>query len=209
MMGGMARIFSYDTPRDPRLKGHPVSKLIHETNQWYSWGLADVASHLTEINLVTSNLRNQFNLSAEYGWNQNMEAEFTYERYLYDYFTVFAGVNMENEQENNLDELATTAVAGFRWFTPYMFNLDVRIDNELRPRLAIGRELMVFPRLFVFGYYEYQMDFGWINDLEAGTNYAHETVWSAGAEYMLSKNFSLMGSYDNRFGAGGGLSIRF
>jgi FtsP/CotA-like multicopper oxidase with cupredoxin domain len=23
MMGGMARIFSYDTPRDPRLEGHP------------------------------------------------------------------------------------------------------------------------------------------------------------------------------------------
>lgn len=209
MMGGMARIFSYDTPRDPRLRGYPVSELIHETNRWYSWGLADVASHLTEVNLVTSNLRNQFNLSAEYGWNQNMEAEFTYERYLYDYFTVFAGVNMENEQEDKLDEISTTAVAGFRWFTPYMFNLDVRIDYELRPRLAIGRELMLFPRLFVFGYYEYQMDFGWVNTLSANTNFADETVWNAGAEYMLSRNFSLMASYDNRYGAGGGLSIRF
>ena len=29
------------------------------------------------------------------------------------------------------------------------------------------------------------------------------------AEYFLAKNFSLMGSYDNRFGAGGGLSVRF
>jgi hypothetical protein len=209
LMGGMARIFSYDTPRDPRLQGHPVSKLIHETNLWYSWGLADVASHLAEINLVTSNLRNQFNLSAEYGWNQNMEAEFTYERYLYDYFTVFAGVNMENEEKDNLDEISTTAVAGFRWFTPYMFNMDVRIDNELRPRLAIGRELMLFPRLFVFGYYEYQMDFGWVNNLGENTNFADETTWNAGAEYMLSKNFSLMASYDNRFGAGGGLTIRF
>jgi long-subunit fatty acid transport protein len=208
-MGGMARIFSYDTPRDPRLQGHPVSKLIHETNRWYSLGLADVASHLAEINLVTSNLRNQFNLSVEYGWNQNMEAEFTYERYLYDYFTVFAGVNMENEEEDNLDEISTTAVAGFRWFTPYMFNMDIRIDNELRPRLAIGRELMLFPRLFVFGYYEYQMDFGWVNNLGENTNFADETTWNVGAEYMLSKNFSLMASYDNRFGAGGGLSIRF
>ncbi len=209
LVGGMARIFSYDTPRDPRLMGYPVSNLIHETNHWYSWGLADVASHLTDINLVSSNIRNQFNLNAEYGWNQNMEAEFTYERYLYDYFTVFGGVNMENEQEDKLDEISTTAVAGFRWFTPYMFKLDVRIDNELRPRLAIGRELMLFPRLFVFGYYEYQMDFGWVNDLGTDTNFKHETVWRAGAEYILSKNFSLMASYDNRFGAGGGLTIRF
>jgi uncharacterized protein YcbX len=36
-----------------------------------------------------------------------------------------------------------------------------------------------------------------------------DTVWSAGVEYMFSKNFSVMGSYDNRFGAGGGLSVRF
>ncbi|MCA1758965.1 MAG: multicopper oxidase domain-containing protein, partial [Bacteroidales bacterium] len=41
MMGGMARIFSYDTPRDPRLEGHPVSELKHETNQYYSWGTVD------------------------------------------------------------------------------------------------------------------------------------------------------------------------
>jgi len=87
--------------------------------------------------------------------------------------------------------------------------MDVRIDNELRPRLAIGRELMLFPRLFVFGYYEYQMDFGWVNNLGENTNFADETTWNAGAEYMLSKNFSLMASYDNRFGAGGGLTIRF
>jgi FtsP/CotA-like multicopper oxidase with cupredoxin domain len=62
MMGGMTRIFSYDTPRDERLKDFPVAKLIHETNQFYSWGMADVASHMTEINLTSSNIRNQFNL---------------------------------------------------------------------------------------------------------------------------------------------------
>ncbi|TFG91927.1 MAG: copper oxidase, partial [Candidatus Atribacteria bacterium] len=209
MMGGMARVISYDTPRDPKLKGYPVSKLVHETNQYYSWGLADVSSQFTAVNLVSSNIRNQFNFSAEYGYNKNFETEFTYERYLYDYFRVFVGINAENTLKNNLDDIKATAVAGIRWFTPYMFNLDLRIDNELRPRIGIGRALMLFSRFSVFGYYEYQMDFGWINNLEANTSFAHETVWNAGAEYMLSKNFSLIASYDNRFGAGGGLSIRF
>lgn len=214
MMGGMARIISYDTPRDARLEGSPVSELLHETNQFYSWGLADVASHLTEINLTTSNLRNQFNLNAEYGWNQNLEGEFTYERYLYDYFRVFAGVNVENKMEDNIDEIATTAVAGFRWFTPYMFNLDVRIDNQLRPQIGIARELMLFPRTLVFGKFEYQADFGWVNDLnkenpDKVVNYQEEITWSAGVEYLLSKNFALMASYDSRFGVGGGLSVRF
>lgn len=214
MVGGMARIFSYNTPRDPRLKGYPVSGLIQEANRWYSWGLADVASHLTGVKLVTSNLRNQFNLDAEYGWNQNLEAELTYERYLYDYLTVFGGVNMENKQEDALDDISATAIAGVRWFTPYMFNLDARIDNQLRPQISLGREIMVFNRTFVFGEFEYRADFGWINDLQdedtlEPVNYQDELVWNAGVEYLFSRNFSLMASYDNRFGVGGGLSVRF
>ena len=209
MMGGMARIVSYDTPRDPRMKDFPVSKIIDETNEWYSWGMADLASHTSGFNLVTSNIRNQFNVTLEYGWNQNLEAEVTYEYYLHDYLRVFGGVNMENEIQDSLDELSTTAVIGVRYLTPYLFNLDVRTDNKLRPRIGVGRSVMIFPKLSIFGYYEYQIDLGLVNDLPMNKDYVSETVWSAGAEYMLSRNFSLMGSYDNRFGAGAGLSVRF
>jgi CopA family copper-resistance protein len=214
MMSGMARIYSYDTPRDPRLEGFALSNLTKEGKHFYNWGMADVASHMTELNLVSSNTRNQFNLNAEVGYNANMEAEFTYERYLYDYFSVFAGVNVENEIKNSLEELSPSAIVGFRFFTPYMFNLDMRIDNQARPEIRISRSIMIFPKTVIFGNYEYQADFGWVNSLtEEGTNdpinYKGETTWSAGVEYFLSRNFSLMASYDNRFGAGGGLSIRF
>jgi hypothetical protein len=208
MMSGMARVISYDTPRDIRMKEYPVSKLIHETNQWYSWGMLDAASHMTEFNFTTSNIRNQFNVMAEYGWNENLEAEVTYERYLHDYLRVFGGVNIENEMEDRLDELSTTAIVGIRYLTPYLFNLDVRIDNKLRPQISLSREIIIFPRTAIFGNYEYQADFGWVDELPAGDNFANEVVWNAGVEYFLSRNFSLMASYDNRFGAGGGLSIR-
>lgn len=209
MMGGMARVFSYDTPRDIRMKGYPVSKLIAETDQYYSWGMLDAASHTTALNVISSNIRNQFNASFEYGWNKNLETEVTYERYLHDYLRVFGGVNIENKTRKSLDNFKTTAVIGVRYLTPYLFALDARIDNELRPRIALGRSIMLFPRFSVFGYYEYQIDLGIVNDLPIGKEFISETVWSAGAEYMLSRNFSLMGSYDNRFGAGGGLSVRF
>ena len=53
---------------------------------------------------------------AEFGYNKNMEAEITYERYLNDFVRVFGGVNMENEEENSLDEISTTAVAGIQIF---------------------------------------------------------------------------------------------
>lgn len=209
LMGGMNRVISYDTPRDPRLKEYPVSKLVAETNKYYSWGLADVASNNTALFLTTSNIRNQFNLSAEYGWNKNMEAEFSYEYYLYDYLRFFWGVNVENTTPDSLDEMKTVGVAGIRWFTPYMFNVDVRVDSELRTRIGIGRSLLVFPKFSIFGYYEYQLDAGIVNDLGPNVNYEKEVLWNAGAQYLLSKNFSIIGTYDTRFGAGGGLSIMF
>lgn len=209
MMSGMARVFSYDTPRDQRLKNFPLKYLIKEADQFYHWGTLDIASHMAEVKLVSSNIRNQFNLSAEYGWNNNLEAEVSYERYIQDYFRAFGGINIENEREDDLSKISTTVVAGFRFLTPYLFNLDIRIDNKLRPQIGLSREILLFPRTFVFGRYEYQADFRWVNDFEDQNNYRKEVVWSAGFEYLLSRNLSLMASYDNRFGVGGGLSIRF
>ncbi|MEQ9442761.1 MAG: multicopper oxidase domain-containing protein [Cyclobacteriaceae bacterium] len=215
MIGGMARAVSYDTERDPRMAKFPAKILFGEGNHYYRWGLVDVASHMAELNLIASNVRNQFNLNAEFGWNQVMEAEVTYERYLYDYFRVFGGINVESETENSLDDTEPTAIVGIRYFTPYMFNLDVRVDNKLRPEVRLSREMMIFPRTSVFGNIEYQANFGWVDapvdpeDPMRIMNYAGELTWNAGLEYMLSRNFSLMGSYDNRFGAGGGLSVRF
>ena len=209
LVSGMARIVSYDTPRDPRLEEYPVSKLLDETDQYYSYGMIDAASHMTTLNLISSNIRNQFSFRGEYGWNKNMEVEAAYDRYLYDYLTVFGGINVENEMEDSLDEITTTAIAGVRYLTPYLFTLDVRMDSKLRPQISLSRAISIFPRTILFGMYEYQADFGWVDELPQGDNFKKEITWSTGIEYFLSKNFSLMGSYDNRFGAGGGLSLRF
>ncbi len=209
MMGGMARVLSYETPRDPRMKKFPVKKLIAETDRYYGWGTAELTSSVASLRYTTSNIRNQFNFSVEYGFNKNGEAEATYEYYLHDYLRLFGGVNVENTIPNNTTNFNTTAVAGIRYLTPYLFGLDARIDNELRPRIALSKSIMLFKRISVFGYYEYQMDFGLINTIPANTVFQTETVWNAGAEYLLSRDFSLTASYDNRYGAGAGISIRF
>ncbi len=214
MMSGMARVYSYDTLRDPRMANYPLKKLLNEGNHFYSWGTADVASHMAHLNLVSSNLRNQFNIRAEYGWNKRMEAEVSYERYIYDYFRVFGGVNVENEREDDPGELTPTAIAGIRFLTPYLFNLDLRMDSKLRPQISLSREIMIFPRTILHGEYEYQADFGWIKrpgreEVLDNSTYRQEVTWSVGLEYFLSRNISLIGSYENRFGAGAGLSLRF
>mgnify|MGYP003632497138 CR=1 FL=1 len=209
MMSGMARVFSYDTPRDSRLKGYPLTNLTNESQHLFTWGEVTGASHMTDFYATATNIRNQFTVMGEYGWNQNLEAEFTYERYLSSYFRVFGGVNVENGIKNSLDEINTTAIAGVRWLMPLIINSDFRIDSKLRPQISFSKSTMIFPRLGLFGTYEYQMDFGWVNDFPQGENFDSETTWSVGLEYVLGRNFSIMGSYDNRFGTGGGLSMRF
>ena len=211
MMGGMARVFSYGTPRDPRMGSFEVGTLTQDDRAYYGWGTVDVASHMSEISLVATNTRNLFMLSGEFGWNERHETELTYEWFSYDYLRFFGGVNAENEKNEQWEDTRFTAIAGIRFFTPYMFDLDVRIDHELRPQISIAREIMIFPRIMLFGEYEYQMYFGWAPEKKKDDEKEkeNETVWSAGLEYMLSRNLSVTGSYDNRFGPGGGLSLRF
>ena len=207
MMSGMTRVFSYDTPRDDRMKPYKVSSLLKEMDKYYSWGTLEVTSHMAEFNFVSSNIRNQFNVSAEYGYNSNIEVEVSYERYINDYIRWFVGVNSENEYSDSLDEIETSAVAGFRYLTPYLFNLDVRLDHRLRPEIRLNREIMIFPRTFLNAEIEYQADFGWVTDIHAANTYVGETTWRVGMEYLLSRNMALIANYDNRFGVGGGLSI--
>lgn len=213
MGSGMARIFSYDTIRDPRMTQYDLKNLTKEGKRFYTWGTLDAASHMTKLILTSSNTRNQFNFKGEYGWNKNLESELTYEYYVYDYFRVFGGVNAENETSNSLDEISVTGIIGFRYFTRFMFNLDVRMDSKLRPQIGLSRSFMLFPRTVVFGEIEYLSDFGLVNDLrdENGNKkaYSYELVWSAGVKVILTRNISIFGSYDNRFGGGGGLSVLF
>tara|TARA_B100000508_G_C11460584_1_gene279074 strand:- start:779 stop:3019 length:2241 start_codon:yes stop_codon:yes gene_type:complete len=209
MMGGMARVFSYDTPRDERMKPYPVQKLIDETDHYYSWGAARVGSNFNELFLTTSNIRNEFGLRAELDYDQNLEAEINYNRYLNDWVRVYVGVNTETEIPNSYDEFNTVGLVGVKYFTPYRFNVDVSMDHQLRPRIRLDRELLIFPRIFLEGEYEYRADFGWVNDLESDKSYEGETQWLIGASYILSRNFSIQGNYNNRYGWGGGLLVRF
>jgi hypothetical protein len=209
MMGGMARVFSYDTPRDKRMADYPVQKLIDETDHYYSWGMARLGSNFSELFFTSSNIRNEFGLRAELDYDQNLEAEVNYNRYLNDWVRVYVGVNTETEIPNSYDEFNTVGLVGVKYFTPYRFNVDVSIDNQLRPRIRLDRELLIFPRVFLEGEYEYRADFGWVNDLENNNSFESETQWLVGASYILSRNFSIQGNYNNRYGWGGGLIARF
>lgn len=206
MKGGMARVFSYGTPRDPRLKKFALANVLNTDKAWFTWARLTGASHLGSVELTSSNTRNQVNLGVEYGWNKNLEADFSYERYLGDYFRFYGGVNTENKTEDSLDEMDTIGTLGVRWLLPYFINTDLRIDSDLNLQFSLGTEVLLLPRTFLFGYWEVSNDFGWKTNLAPGVSSEQEYVWNVGLEYVLTKNLSLMASYENRFGAGAGLS---
>ena len=209
MMGGMARVISYDSPRDERMNGFPEQKLIDEADHYFSWGLAQFGSNFSDLKLTSSNIRSEFNLRLESDYNQNSEVEFSYNRYLNDWVRIYAAVNSENEVADSYEEFNTVGLAGVKYFTPYMFNVDVSIDHQLRPRIRVDKEILLFPRFFLEGEYEFRADFGWVNDLENNKSFDGEEEWLIRASYMLSRNFSMQANYNNTYGWGGGLSVRF
>ena len=209
MMGGMARVVSYDTPRDDRMKDYPIQMIVNETDHYYSWGGARLGSNFTEIMLMSSNIRNEWSLRTELDYSKNLEAEVNYNRYMNDWVRVYAGVNTETSQPDSYEEFNTVGLIGIKYFTPYRFNIDLSADHQLRPRIRLDRELLIFPRVFLEGEYEYRADFGLVNNLEDNKAFESETQWLVGLSYILSRNFSIQGNYNNRYGWGGGFLVRF
>lgn len=78
MMGGMVCVFSYDMLRDECMDDFLYFELIYEMDMFYIWVILDVVFYMSLINFVLLNICNQFNLSVEVGYNENLEVEFSY-----------------------------------------------------------------------------------------------------------------------------------
>lgn len=211
MKGGMARILSYGTPRDKRLTDFPVDNLTKSGDELYTWGTLIGQSNMAAIEFTSSDIRNQWNLELEYSYNRNGEADISYERYLSDYFRLFIGANAENPKRDSLyklRDLDAVAVIGMRWLTPYLMDLDIRLDHLLRPEVRLAREIYIIPYVFLEGELEYRIDFGILGDSNSENGFEQDLDWGVSTEIILSRDFSLRAGFDNRFGWGGGLLYR-
>jgi hypothetical protein len=206
MKGGMARIFSYGDKRDSRLDNFALSNVLDMDRHWYTWTEAKAASHYGSIELTSSNTRNQFNLGAEYGWNKNLEADISYDRFLSDYFRVYLGVNTENKVEEELGATDTVGTLGVKWLLPYFIDSNFRIDSDLNLQLSFDVDYLLFSRIAIFGYWEVTNDFGWKTKLPENSSWEKDYVWNLGLEYIATKNLSIFTSYESRFGMGAGIS---
>ncbi len=217
MMTGMARVFRYDPPAGtapppppaeaPSLMpmpaghhhaghGHPsVGGLGEHTHDMaFIWGAASLQSHMSEGLLTWMNPRNDVLLGWEIGWQDvddtQYEVDALYQRYFNADFQAFIGARLTNDEDAE-----NRAVAGINYRLPLFFWASLSIDSEGDARLSLAKQLQVTPRLGVFGRVEYDTNTEW--------------EWTAGADYTLTRTFSLITQYHSEYGLGAGLEIRF
>ena len=120
------------------------------------------------------------------------EGDLTYGRYFNRFTTLFAGVYAEGVNSTREDE---RAMAGIRYLLPGNFQSQAWIDDRGEARFTLERELMLTPRVGIFGEVEYDTFEKW--------------SCQAGMSYALTQYLSTTALWDSEFGVGAGLTFRF
>jgi CopA family copper-resistance protein len=196
MMSGMAGVVRYEgfTP-DPATRALQ-SELYEKHDSFFFYGHADILNNMTQGDLTLSKLLHEFSLKWEAGWDgaegTEWEADLTYGRFINRFTTVFAGIYAEGVDGIREEE---RLVAGIRYLLPGNFGSTVWIDSDGEARISLERELMLTPRLAVFGEAEYDTREEW--------------SYQAGFEYILTQYASATALWDSEHGIGAGVTIRF
>lgn len=194
MMSGMARVIEYEGyTADPATQDARAS-LYHDP--WYFYGSSDLLSNESQGSLWYSDIRNTIGMNYELGWqgvdHMEWETDITYSRYLNRFTSVFAGVYGEGIK-GNLEQ--DRLIAGLSYLLPGNFRARAWADSDGGTRFTIDRQLMLTPRLGVFGEAEYDSHEDW--------------SYQGGASYILNQAVSVTALWDSKFGVGAGLTLRF
>ena len=194
MKSGMARMVHYEG-FTPAPKVSAVRPNLYK-DAWYIWAQADILSNMTEGFLKVSDTRNILSADWEVGWQEVEETEwegiFTWSRYLNRFFSVFAGADLMGE-EDELDK--TRGMIGLHYLMPLNIESRVWVDSDAGVRINLDKEFELTPRLMLVGEVEYDTHEFWEG--------------SAGLNYTIHKNFSLIARWHSEYDWGGGVQVRF
>ena len=181
-----------------------------------------------DIQSTLSNIRNKIALEGVFSWvdhrynlKSNFEIDISYAYFFTDFFRVYGALELAKKHDHpsvakaqplfqfKNPEIEVNAKTGLRYLLPFFFELDLNIDNQLRLEIGLEYELLLFPWVEFFAEWEWKMDWGLVNSLSDGKIWANDFEWALGLHYILSKNLSVIASYDNRFSYGAGLTWKF
>lgn len=176
---------------DPRQLGHVPHAGGHDHDPIYLYLDGSLQSHLSEGRLTLRNSRNDYFVEWLAGFDEaGFEMDVAWSRYFNPNFsTVVGGRFTDRDDEEN------RAFAGVEYRLPYLIDSFAQIDSEGDARLGLGKSLRMTERLSVFAEVHFDTGSQW--------------EWSAGADWLLDKRFSLTAQYHSDHGFGGGLRFSF
>jgi len=194
MESGMARVVHYQGFTPDAATAAVRQRLYHDP--FHLYGQVDMLSQMAQGVLVYANTRHIFSTEWQAGWQRvdDVEWEVTpaYDYYLNRFASVFAGVDLEGIDDRFEKH---EGVLGLRYLLPLNIASRVWVDTAGEFQFAVGRHLELTPRLAIFSEAEYDTGEQW--EIRAGAN------------YLLTKHFSLIGQWHSEFGWGGGLRWQF
>ncbi len=193
MEAGMARVITYNQHESYKPELDPA---LLDPYYWMAMGY--VQNNMTMGIAKIMNSRNDFGIEWDIGLEHDSggghsflyEIDATWSRYFNPNFSTLAGARFANEAD-----LENRAIAGFRYCMPGFVRSTFTLDSEGDARLELMKSFQLTERLSLFGGIEY--DTG--SDLRS----------NIGAEYILTRNFGAVTSYDSKHGFGAGFSFRF
>lgn len=190
---GMARVFSYEEQGPD----HVPDFGEHDDDPFYFMASGSFQSHMSMGMAMFMNARNDYYAMWDLGWHDHFdfdhvhyEVDLAWRRYIDPNFSTVLGARLTNEHD-----AVDRAFGGVEYRLPYLIDSFAQVDSEGDFRFGLGKSLRITDRLSIFGEVEYDTGSEW--------------EWSAGAEYLLTKQLSLISEYHSEHGIGGGLSFRF
>lgn len=187
---GMARVFSYDD-QGP---AHAPNLGEHAHAHTYAWIDGTVQSHLSDGLATVQRGHHNLNLAWELGWERvprrEYEIDATYSRYFNPRWTVFGGYRL-----TNLPGGSDAVIAGATYLLPYNVDATLTLQSDAHARFGLAKELPITARLGL--------------NLRIAYDTEQDLGWSVSTSYLLTKQFSLIATYDDDYGPGAGVAFRF
>ncbi|MEO6752977.1 MAG: multicopper oxidase domain-containing protein [Opitutus sp.] len=194
MKAGMAKTVEYES-----FETDPATQAVRPNffhDPYYVYGVAEVASNMSEGWFEASNTRNIFRAQWEIGWASVPDLEWegtaTYGRYINRFTTLFAGADLLGEKSSLED---SRGILGISYTLPFNFHSRTWIDSDGGARVALMREFMLTPRL----------------SLESEVEYDTHTRWEGltALNYAVAKHAALQVRWNSDYKWGAGLRILF
>jgi FtsP/CotA-like multicopper oxidase with cupredoxin domain len=201
MHSGMARVFSYEEQGPdhvPQLGEHAHDPLYFMID-------GSLQNHMSMGMITLMNSRNDWFAMWDAGFHDDpammsgmhhedddveYEIDLGWKRYFNPNFSTVLGWRF-----TNLEDAEDRAFAGIEYRLPYLIESSLQLDSEGDLRVGLGKSLQITDRLGIFGDIEYDTGSEW--------------EWTVGADYLLTKQFSLISQYHSEHGFGGGFRFRF